>query len=162
MSDEYASSGSGFKGSLVNPCTCSVHPLHTRSSLIACTTAINDIVPPRERESTPLFSDYATKNYPPPGDSTHPVLFLESTHSHTHTSIQRRPQEADVQVPPTAPALPDRLVSSRRTSPNHSVVVNSIIIVMRRASIRVKRRLTRSLLGITLLASDWAEWVHDY
>jgi len=49
MSDEYASSG--FKGSLVNP-------------------SINDIVPPRERESIPLFSDYATKNYPPPGDTT--------------------------------------------------------------------------------------------
>ncbi|KAH9964709.1 hypothetical protein BGW80DRAFT_810905 [Lactifluus volemus] len=49
MSDEYASSG--FKGSLVNP-------------------SISDSMPSRERESYPPSSDYATKNYPPPGDTT--------------------------------------------------------------------------------------------
>ncbi|KAF8259807.1 hypothetical protein EI94DRAFT_1790287 [Lactarius quietus] len=49
MSSEYASSG--FKGSLVNP-------------------SINDIMPPRQRETYTLYSDYATKNYPPPGDTT--------------------------------------------------------------------------------------------
>ncbi|KAN0133395.1 hypothetical protein V8E53_008835 [Lactarius tabidus] len=49
MSDEYASSG--YKGSLVNP-------------------SINDIMPSRQRETYALYSDYATKNYPPPGDTT--------------------------------------------------------------------------------------------
>ncbi|KAH9955902.1 hypothetical protein BC827DRAFT_1234565 [Russula dissimulans] len=49
MSDEYASSG--FQGSIVNP-------------------SISDILPPRERETYPPSSDYATKNYPPPGDTT--------------------------------------------------------------------------------------------
>ncbi|KAH9050338.1 hypothetical protein EDB83DRAFT_2317111 [Lactarius deliciosus] len=58
MSDEYASSG--FKGSLVNPFT-------EPSSHVAI--AINDTMPPRQRE-TYLYSDYATKNYPPPGDTT--------------------------------------------------------------------------------------------
>lgn len=33
--------------------------------------AINDVLPPREKETYPPSSDYATKNYPPPGDSTY-------------------------------------------------------------------------------------------
>ncbi|KAI0259121.1 hypothetical protein BC834DRAFT_907927 [Gloeopeniophorella convolvens] len=49
MSDEYANSG--FKGSLVDP-------------------SITDTLLKRERESFPPTSDYATKNYPPPGDTT--------------------------------------------------------------------------------------------
>lgn len=49
MSDEYASSG--FQGSLVNH-------------------SINDVLLPREGETYPPSSDYATKNYPPPGDTT--------------------------------------------------------------------------------------------
>ncbi|KAH8977587.1 hypothetical protein EDB86DRAFT_2837694 [Lactarius hatsudake] len=59
MSDEYASSG--FKGSLVNPFA----DPPSRAPI-----AINDIMPPRQRETYPLYSDYATKNYPPPGDTT--------------------------------------------------------------------------------------------
>ncbi|KAI0293507.1 hypothetical protein B0F90DRAFT_1762487 [Multifurca ochricompacta] len=48
MSDEYANSGS--KGSFF-------------------TSSVNDSMSARERESYPPTSDYATKNYPPPGDS---------------------------------------------------------------------------------------------
>jgi len=38
--------------------------------LLHC-VAINDVLPPREGETYPPSSDYATKNYPPPGDSTY-------------------------------------------------------------------------------------------
>ena len=31
-------------------------------------------MPPRERETNALYSDYATKNYPPPGDSTSQLI----------------------------------------------------------------------------------------
>ena len=85
MSDEYASSG--YKGSLVNPCTSCLHSLtHPRSALIPSPrVAINDVMPPRERETNALYSDYATKNYPPPGDST--SLLITVSHHHTLTPI---------------------------------------------------------------------------
>jgi hypothetical protein len=41
--------------------------------LLYC-VAINDVLPPREGETYPPSSDYATKNYPPPGDSTYFLL----------------------------------------------------------------------------------------
>ena len=44
--------------------------------LLHC-VAINDVLPPREGETYPPSSDYATKNYPPPGDSTYYVFLLQ-------------------------------------------------------------------------------------
>ena len=38
--------------------------------LLHC-VAISDVLPSREGETYPPSSDYATKNYPPPGDSTY-------------------------------------------------------------------------------------------
>ncbi|KAI0288940.1 hypothetical protein BC826DRAFT_1034989 [Russula brevipes] len=70
MSDEYASSG--FQGSLVNPCPFVVLSFPASGEFLTpChAAAIGDILPPRERETYPPSSDYATKNYPPPGDTT--------------------------------------------------------------------------------------------
>lgn len=166
MSDEYASSG--FKGSLVNPCTRSrPHNIAhlTRPHLsFPYSIAINDIMPSRQRESYSLYSDYATKNYPPPGDSTFlPLVTPIGARSRAFTlvsSFKLHLQAADAQVPPTAPALPDRRSSSRsRRAPSHRAAASSI--VMLRASTRAKRRPTRSPLGIALLASGWAEWAND-
>jgi hypothetical protein len=70
MSDEYASSG--FQGSLVNPCAWDAYtPVLGRVKYLLYCVAINDVLPPREGETYPPSSDYATKNYPPPGDSTY-------------------------------------------------------------------------------------------
>jgi hypothetical protein len=52
------------------PVRALIHPLNTSSSNSPPSIAINDVMPPRERETYALYSDYATKNYPPPGDST--------------------------------------------------------------------------------------------
>ena len=45
-------------------------------------------MPPRERETPSLYSDYATKNYPPPGDSTSPAHHLfDDAPTHAHYSL---------------------------------------------------------------------------
>ncbi len=67
MSDEYASSG--FQGSLVNPCAHT--PALDRMKYLLYSAAIEDVLPPREGDTYPPSTDYATKNYPPPGDSTY-------------------------------------------------------------------------------------------
>ena len=48
--------------------------LHRVKYLLYC-VAISDVLPPREGETYPPSSDYATKNYPPPGDSTYSTVF---------------------------------------------------------------------------------------
>lgn len=99
MSDEYASSG--FQGSLVNPCPFLVLSFPASGEFLTpChAAAISDILPPRERETYPPSSDYATKNYPPPGDSTFPpphipmnALVLKAVGLHV---AQRHRQVAD-------------------------------------------------------------------
>ena len=44
-------------------------PVLDRVKYLLHCVAINDVLPPREGETYPPSSDYATKNYPPPGDS---------------------------------------------------------------------------------------------
>jgi hypothetical protein len=46
-------------------------PVLDRVKYLLHCVAINDVLAPREGETYPPSSDYATKNYPPPGDSTY-------------------------------------------------------------------------------------------
>jgi hypothetical protein len=50
---------------------CLYTPVLDRVKYLLHCVAINDVLPPREGETYPPSSDYATKNYPPPGDSTY-------------------------------------------------------------------------------------------
>jgi len=75
--------------------------------LLHC-VAINDVLPPREGETYPPSSDYATKNYPPPGDSTY-FFFLQCL-------IVTYPLIANIEIP--APSLPPATSSGgRQTAP---------------------------------------------
>ncbi len=67
--------------------------------------AIKDVLPSPEGEAYPPSSDYATKNYPPPGDSTYYYFFCNA------------PLVADIEISPPVPLLllPATSSGGRRT-----------------------------------------------
>jgi hypothetical protein len=76
-------------------------PVLDRVKYLLYCVAINDVLPPREGETYPPSSDYATKNYPPPGDSTYllqRLIVLRSlliSKSPLSLFLQRRHQVVD-------------------------------------------------------------------